>query len=69
MLKKFYFAIFLGLPGAPGLTLSLRKPHAFCSMNTGHVGICSGTLPSCPEENGALEERDFEFQLLLFPGA
>lgn len=35
----FYFAIFLGIPKAPRLILSLVKPHAFCSMYTGNVSF------------------------------
>lgn len=34
-----YFAIFLGIPKAPRLILSLMKPHVFCSMYAGNVGF------------------------------
>lgn len=68
MLRKFCFAIFLGVAKAPRLILSLVKPHAFCSMYTGNVGYV-WIAPSRPEENGSLEEIAFEFQVLVFPGA
>lgn len=61
MFKKFYFVIFLGFFGVLGLILFLRKFYVFCSMNIGYVGICFGILLFCFEENGVLEERDFEF--------
>lgn len=44
MLRKFCFAIFLGVAKAPRLILSLVKPHAFCSMYTGNVGFLSESL-------------------------
>lgn len=43
-LKMFYLAIFLGIPEAPRLILSLMKPHAFCSMYAGNVGFLLTSL-------------------------
>lgn len=49
MLRKFCFAVFLGVAKAPRLILSLVKPPAFCTVHTGNVGFSSESLLSTPK--------------------
>lgn len=57
--QRVVLCYLLGVPKARRLILFLMKPHAFCSICTGNVGFSSEISPSCPEENGSVEEIYF----------